>query len=174
MKCRLIHLGISIEDSSCLLCGSGEVSVEHLYFVRLYSAYVWKVCHLKLGLDPRRRCKLLQEASIIMNKFKCKDQLFALSRFALSATIWFIWQERLEIYWMFQMAQGAAFAGLRSRADSASNSFILDNSDRFTTHIGKIFPVKWLPPPPNWWKLNVDVSNLYGCGERKLWWYSSK
>ncbi|XP_020250145.1 uncharacterized protein LOC109827551 [Asparagus officinalis] len=90
---RLFRFGI-ISAVECVLCSGGIESRDHLYFQCPYSAYIWKLCKLKLQLDATVTNDLRNEALEIQSKFKLKDKTYILSRMVLNAAVWHIWQER--------------------------------------------------------------------------------
>ncbi|XP_020266403.1 uncharacterized protein LOC109841891 [Asparagus officinalis] len=90
---RLSKFGItSVED--CVLCSGEKESRDHLFFQCPFTAFIWKLCKLKLRLDPTVIQDLTSEALHIQQKFKVRDRTFKLARLVLSATVWHIWQER--------------------------------------------------------------------------------
>ncbi|XP_020259485.1 uncharacterized protein LOC109835933 [Asparagus officinalis] len=90
---RLFKFGItSIEV--CALCNSYKETRDHLFFQCQYSAYIWKLCKLKLQMKITDVKDLKTEALEIQQKFKKKDNTYILARLALNATVWHIWQER--------------------------------------------------------------------------------
>ncbi|XP_020258784.1 uncharacterized protein LOC109835211 [Asparagus officinalis] len=58
------------------------------------TAYIWKLCKLKLQMKITDVKDLKTEALEIQQKFKKKDNTYILARLALNATVWHIWQER--------------------------------------------------------------------------------
>ncbi|XP_020255476.1 uncharacterized protein LOC109832542 [Asparagus officinalis] len=90
---RLSRFGITSADE-CVLCSGGIESRDHLFFQCPFSAYIWKLCKLKLQIDAMVINDLRTEALKIQSKFKMKDKTYKLSRMALSASVWHIWQER--------------------------------------------------------------------------------
>ncbi|XP_020249238.1 uncharacterized protein LOC109826627 [Asparagus officinalis] len=90
---RLFRFGItSTED--CVLCTGMKESRDHLFFQCPFSAYIWKLCKMKLHTDAMAIHDLRTEAIETQNKFKAKDRIYILARLVLSATVWHIWQER--------------------------------------------------------------------------------
>ncbi|XP_020254179.1 uncharacterized protein LOC109831256 [Asparagus officinalis] len=90
---RLSKFGISsMED--CVLCSSEKETRDHLFFQCPFTAFIWKLCKLKLLLDSTVIQDLRTEALQIQQKFKVKNRTYKLARLVLSATVWHIWQER--------------------------------------------------------------------------------
>ncbi|XP_020254023.1 uncharacterized protein LOC109831093 [Asparagus officinalis] len=90
---RLSKFGISsVED--CVLCIGEKETRDHLFFQCPFTAFIWKLCKLKLQLDITVIQDLRTEALHIQQKFKVKDRTYKLARLVLSATLWHIWQER--------------------------------------------------------------------------------
>ncbi|XP_020243282.1 uncharacterized protein LOC109821509 [Asparagus officinalis] len=90
---RLYRFGI-ISTEVCVLCIDGKESIDHLFFQCPFSAYIWKLCKLKLHSDDRTIQDLRTEATATQNKFKVKDKTYILARLVLSTAVWHIWQER--------------------------------------------------------------------------------
>ncbi|XP_020266263.1 uncharacterized protein LOC109841729 [Asparagus officinalis] len=90
---RLSRFGIT-SAVECVLCSGGIESRDHLFFQCSFSAYIWNLCKLKLQLDATVINDIRTEALDIQSKFKRKDRTYKLSRMALSAAVWHIWQER--------------------------------------------------------------------------------
>ncbi|XP_020266328.1 uncharacterized protein LOC109841800 [Asparagus officinalis] len=90
---RLFRFGItSIEV--CALCYASKETRDHLFFQCEFSAFIWKLCRLKLQLKATDAKELKTEALEIKEKFKFKDNTYILARLALNATVWHILQER--------------------------------------------------------------------------------
>jgi len=86
--------GISIiQDDLCVLCLQEAETTDHLYFQCPYTAYLWKLCKLKLGITSIS-VSLFEEVTVISSKFKHKCHTRTLAKLVLSAVIWHIWQER--------------------------------------------------------------------------------
>jgi len=77
---------------SCVLCGTGQESIQHLFFTCPCSAYLWTLCRLKLGLIGT--IGTLEEALLILTRFKNKTKIGILVKLTLSAVVWHIWKER--------------------------------------------------------------------------------
>lgn len=83
-----------IEADSCVLCGLGVETIEHLYFNCSYSSYLWAICKLKLELPSSPMGTIKAEADLIKAKFKTKDKTYKVARHAFVCTVWHIFQER--------------------------------------------------------------------------------
>jgi len=92
-RSRLKTFGIINEDS-CVLCNEATETIDHLFFECPFTAYLWSLSRLKLGLYLPEMRNLIQEAELIQGKFKVKDKSYILSRLALQVTVWHIWLER--------------------------------------------------------------------------------
>jgi len=88
----LQSIGVS-DTVSCVLCGTGQESIQHLFFTCPYSAYLWTLCRLKLGLTGTIGT-LEEEALLILTTFKNKTKTGILAKLTLSAIVWHIWKER--------------------------------------------------------------------------------
>jgi len=77
----------------CVLCSSGQENIQHLFFQCPYSAYIWTLCRLKLGI-PCSIETLQDEANLIQEKFKKKYKSSILAKLTLAAAVWHIWKER--------------------------------------------------------------------------------
>ena len=88
----LKNIGIITEDH-CLLCMTAAESIDHLFFHCPYSAYIWQLCKLKLGLlIPMEN--LHEEALSVILHFRQKSITSSLAKLVFSAAIWHIWRER--------------------------------------------------------------------------------
>ena len=85
-------LGITQEDH-CVLCIQDTETVDHLFFSCSFSAYLWQLCKLKLGINPSIS-NLVDEASKIKFKVRRKCNTSTLARLVLSALVWHIRTER--------------------------------------------------------------------------------
>jgi len=92
----LMSIGVSDTDI-CVLCGSAEESVQHLFFVCPFSAYLWALCGLKLGILGSIST-LQDEAMNIQSRFKIKTNICVLAKHILSAAVWHIWKRRISEY----------------------------------------------------------------------------
>ncbi|XP_020271020.1 uncharacterized protein LOC109846208 [Asparagus officinalis] len=90
---RLFRFGIILTED-CVLCSGRKESIDHLFFQCPFSAYIWKLCKLKLHTDDMTIHDLKTEAIETQNKFKVKDKTYILARLVLSTAVWHIWQER--------------------------------------------------------------------------------
>jgi len=81
------------DNEQCALCSSGQENIQHLSFQCPYSAYIWTLCRLKLGIPGPIRT-LQEGANLLKEKFnkKCKSSILAKLTFA--AAVWHIWKER--------------------------------------------------------------------------------
>jgi len=89
----LKQLGIAGEKS-CVLCQSSQESISHLFFQCHFSAYLWTVCKLKLGLSGTEKGTLQEEAEMILAKFSTKTKTTILAKLTLQATVWHVCRER--------------------------------------------------------------------------------
>ena len=67
---KLLSIGI-VDSDTCPLCLFGQESRNHLFFACPYSAYIWSLCRLKLGLDATIN-SFLEEYSLIRQRFTGK------------------------------------------------------------------------------------------------------
>ncbi|XP_077228479.1 uncharacterized protein LOC143861436 [Tasmannia lanceolata] len=81
-------------NRSCILCNSGQESVNHLFFQCSYSKWVWKSILGKLQLWRNPEPDLIQEELWIANHFKGAGQSSTLAFIAFEASIYTIWMER--------------------------------------------------------------------------------
>ena len=88
----LVSLGIS-DINTCVLCNSDTESMHHFFFVCPYTAYLWSLFRLKLGILGSI-VTLQDEAILIQTKFKRKRKITILAKLTLSAVVWHIWKER--------------------------------------------------------------------------------
>ena len=72
-----------------------QESIQHLYFECPFSAYLWSLCILKLGLTCANIGTLQEEAHMTQTKFK-KVKSTILGKVALAALTWHVWNERNE------------------------------------------------------------------------------
>ena len=91
---KLLSIGI-VDSDTCPLCLFGQESRNHLFFASPYSAYIWSLCKLKLGLDATIG-SFLEECSLIRQRFTGKYKSTMLPRLVLRGAIWHIWRERNE------------------------------------------------------------------------------
>lgn len=91
-RCRLKQFGI-INQDSCVLCSSSSESVKHLFLTCPFSAYIWELCRLKLGLH-QPILLLLDEAKLFLKIYSKRIRVSALGKVAISAAVWHIWFER--------------------------------------------------------------------------------
>lgn len=76
-----------------VLCMQATETIDNLYFQCPYSAYLWELSRLKLGLTTATG-SLIEEATLISNKFKQKCNTTTLAKVVFSAVIWHIWREK--------------------------------------------------------------------------------
>jgi len=62
---------LNISDSDeCVLCNTTQESIAHLFFACPFSAYLWALCRLKLGLNDSTIGSLQDEAILLQSKFR--------------------------------------------------------------------------------------------------------
>lgn len=63
MPTRSLLKRLNITDlDSCVLCNQNSETVEHLFFECPFSAYLWKLCKLKLGFKEEALGTLEEKA----------------------------------------------------------------------------------------------------------------
>ena len=97
---RLKHFQI-VDNDACVLCDTGNETINHLYFVCPYSSYIWTICKLKLGMNSLATT-LCEKASNIKLKFKKRNKCYFLSRLVLCGAVWHLWQERNRRIFQYQ------------------------------------------------------------------------
>jgi len=88
----LKNIGVSDTDV-CVLCTSSQETIQHLFFECQFSAYLWSLSRIKLGLTGPILF-LQEEAMLIQEKFKAKVKSTILTKITLAANVWHIWKER--------------------------------------------------------------------------------
>ena len=94
-KLRTKHIlkGIGvIQEDTCQLCHLSVETLEHLFFQCPFSAYIWTLCRLKLGMvSPIGN--LHEEAAKNSALFQRKSNISIVAKLVFSAAIWHIWRE---------------------------------------------------------------------------------
>jgi len=88
----LKNLGIT-QDNYCVLCLGSVETIDHLYFQCPFSAYLWRLSRLKLGITSATG-SLLDEVTLISNQFKQRNNTSILAKLVFSSVVWHIWKER--------------------------------------------------------------------------------
>jgi len=91
----LKSIGVTDIDTG-VLCHAAQESIQYLYFECPFSAYLWSLCKLKLGLTGKIIGTLQEEDNMIQIKFKKKVKYTILAKVALAADARHIWKERNE------------------------------------------------------------------------------
>ena len=91
-KDRLVRWGMAI-DANCVLCGEGDESRDHLFFVCNFSRKVWDEALCKC--NHNYRCTNWEdELSEVVNRFKGDSLMARVGRLVFAVVIYCIWQER--------------------------------------------------------------------------------
>jgi len=89
------HKKLGITDiGRCVLCNNSQESSQHLFFQCSFSAYLWSLCRLKLGLKGDGIDSLQEAAALILVKLSTKTKTAILAKLAFQATVWHIWKEQ--------------------------------------------------------------------------------
>lgn len=72
------------------LCESDPETAEHLFFKCLYSAYIWELCRLKLGMKQGPIETLQAYVFIISSTFKHTVRINGLARLVICMSVWHI------------------------------------------------------------------------------------
>jgi len=91
---RLKHFSV-IDKDTCVLCSNEPETIQHLFFSCSYSAYIWSLCKLKLGLDPSVS-SLQAEALNVQEKFSKKNKCYVLARLVLGGAVWHILEGKIQ------------------------------------------------------------------------------
>jgi len=67
---------------------------DNLFFVCLFSTYLWSLCKLKLGFLGAQIGTLQDEISTLQTTFRKKRKSTILAKLVLATTFWHIWKER--------------------------------------------------------------------------------
>ena len=91
-RSRLLQFGITDQDL-CVRCHTSSETIEYLFFSCEYSAHIWTVCKLKLGLPPIVH-SLLEEANSFKTMYSQKKKSSALGKLVLASVVYHLWKER--------------------------------------------------------------------------------
>ena len=91
-KSFLKTLGI-IDNDLCVLCKQFIENIQHQVFECPSSAYIWRLCKLKLGILDQSMGSLVEEAKLLQSRFTHKSKHASLLRVALTAVVQHIWKE---------------------------------------------------------------------------------
>jgi len=81
---------IAIADTETCVLYTGQESIQHLFFACPFSAFLWSLCRLKLGLSGSPIGSLQDEALMLQSKFKKKTKSTILANLTLVAVTWHI------------------------------------------------------------------------------------
>lgn len=89
---RLKRWGV-IDDSTCVLCGNGEETRDHLFFNCSFSGYVWS-CVLKRNQLGYRCNSWQEELNMAEQYYKGSAMIARIGRLTMGVTLYCLWQER--------------------------------------------------------------------------------
>jgi len=90
-RSRLKHFGIANNDN-CVLCNTHAETINHLFFSCSFSAYIWSVNKLELGIQQNVGT-LQEETKDFLFRFIKKHKISALGKVVMATTVWSIWNQ---------------------------------------------------------------------------------
>ena len=107
LKCLLVSWGLFmqiayslwiIQDRTCVLCISVPEDITHLFFSCQFSAYIWSLCKLKLGITSNQLLSLEEECHDLAQKVKERYKEIALARLVIRSAVIFGKREMKESF----------------------------------------------------------------------------
>lgn len=173
---ELQHRGFQLA-SYCSLCKAKTEDISHIFCRCHYSAWVWQVCRLKLGLKRKSDFCLHLEAAQLGQVFKGRSQVSAISRVAFSACIWHLWGERnrrifeakelpkdrLILLIVIDVGAKINASNLSEKENKNSLDIIEHWGCNFTPKSSIVKTFLWEKLPPQWLKLYTDGFTSRSC-----------